>query len=167
MKISYLLILLSLTLGTPSQIDVSEVRTAYIKASGDEQAVEQLNSKLISVTTTDVKVLVAYKGAVGTMMAKYAKGLKDKKSLFKEGVSLLDYAVTSDSLNVEIRCIRLSVQENAPKITGYKKNIDDDKAFILKNYNSMTDEGAKKFVKGYALRSKVFNDNERQLFQGL
>ena len=87
MKISCLFLVFSLTFGVSNIIDISEVRTAYIAASGDEQAVEQLNSKLISVSKTDDKVLVAYRGAVGTMMAKYAKGLKDKKSFLAKSVS--------------------------------------------------------------------------------
>ena len=109
-------------------------------------------------------MLVAYKGAVTTMMSKYASGISDKKSFFTEGRDLLEHAIATEPENVEIRCIRLSVQKNVPKITGYRKNIDEDKQFILDNFNTMTDTDAKAFVKGYASQSDAFTDAEKQLF---
>ncbi|MGB7396130.1 MAG: hypothetical protein WA913_17240, partial [Pricia sp.] len=109
-------------------------------------------------------VLVAYKGAVTTMMAGYSESFKDKKILLKEGRELLEYAVETNSDNVEIRCIRLSVQENVPKITGYTKNREEDKQFILTHFDSVEDPGAKAFIKGFAEQSNSFTETEKQSF---
>lgn len=145
-------------------LDLATVREAYRKASENEEATKKLYEDLTAVEKKDDPVLVAYKGAVTTMMAIYAKGIKKKKTFFKKGRDLLEHAIATAPDNVEIRCIRLSVQENAPKITGYHKNREEDKQFILQNYDSMKDDGAKAFVKGYADRSDSFTDAEKLLF---
>lgn len=147
-------------------IDLKETRSAYIEAVDNESATIALHEDLISVSKTDDKTLVAFKGAVSAMMAKYAKGIKDKKTFMKEGKELLEYALEADPNNVEIHCIRLSVQENVPKITGYTKNIEEDKQFILNNYSSISNKNSKNFVKGYILKSEAFTETERQLLQG-
>jgi len=144
--------------------DLATVRADYQEASTSEEVAKKLHNDLITVSKKDIPVLVAYKGAVTTMMADYTKGIKDKKLFFKEGRELLEYAIETEPNNVEIRCIRLSVQENAPKITGYRKNIDEDKKFILDNFKAMTDKGEKAFVKGYATQSEAFTDIEKRLF---
>ncbi len=144
--------------------DLETVRQDYRKASESEEVTKTLYDGLTAIGKNDDPVLVAYKGAVTTMMAEYAQGIKDKKSFFKEGRELLEYAIAAEPKNVEIRCIRLSVQENVPKITGYHKNKDEDKQFILDNYSSMQDDSAKKFVKGYASGSDSFTEADRQLF---
>lgn len=144
--------------------DLETVRQEYRKASGSEEATKTLFNDLTAIGKNDNPILVAYKGAVTTMMADYAQGIKNKKSFFKEGKELLEYAIETEHENVEIRCIRLSVQENVPKITGYFKNKDEDKQFILDNYDSMKNKGAKEFVKGYVGQSDSFTDAERQTF---
>ncbi|SDD63378.1 hypothetical protein SAMN05421636_101261 [Pricia antarctica] len=144
--------------------DLETVRQDYRKASENAEATKKLFEGLTEIGKNDNVVLVAYKGAVTTMMAEYAEGIKNKKSFFKEGRDLLEYAIKTEPENVEIRCIRLSVQENVPKITGYHKNKEADKAFILANYASMEEAGAKEFVKRYTSASDSFTEAERQRF---
>ncbi|HDZ13979.1 hypothetical protein LCGC14_0966600 [marine sediment metagenome] len=144
--------------------DLDKVRQDYRNASKDEEAVKLLFDTLTAVGKNDETTLVAYKGAVTTMMAQYAQGIPEKKSFFKEGRELVEYAIALEPTNVEIRCIRLSVQESVPKITGYHKNKEEDKQFIMVNYTSMHDMGAKAFVKGFVLLSESFTQTEKQLF---
>lgn len=164
MKLKFLLFFVGwMTAGNPSP-DLETVRQDYRKAAESEEATKKLFEGLTEIGKNDAVVLVAYKGAVTTMMAKYAEGIKNKKSFFKEGRDLLEYAIETEPENVEIRCIRLSVQENVPKITGYHRNRSDDKEFILANYTTMEDAGAKEFVKGYTASSDSFTEAERQRF---
>ncbi|MFS4493059.1 hypothetical protein [Maribacter sp. 2308TA10-17] len=147
-----------------SSQELKELRLDYPKANLDEVVTDELHEKLSAVSKEDDKTLVAFRGAVTTLKAKFAKGFKDKKTYFKEGALLLEYAVEQESNNIEIRCLRLGVQENAPRIVGYKKNIEEDKQFILDHYKSYTDADVRKFVKGYVLLSDVFTEAEKQLF---
>ena len=144
--------------------DLESVREDYRNAFKDEEAVKALFDILTAVGKNDEPTLVAYKGAVTTMMAQYAQGIPEKKSFFKEGRALLEYAIALEPTNVEIRCIRLSVQENVPKITGYHKNKKEDKQYIIDNYSSIQDKGAKAFVLGFVSISESFTQTEKQLF---
>lgn len=163
MKVKLVFLFLGLIMAYPSP-DLSSIRVKYPEASKNEQEAKKLHDELISISKNDIPVLIAYKGAVTTMMAKYAQGIKDKKRFFKEGKELLEHAVETEPDNIEIRCIRLSVQENTPKIMGYRKNISEDKKSILDSYPSITDKGAKDFIKGYVAQSDAFSDIEKQLF---
>jgi hypothetical protein len=147
--------------GTP---DISQLREDYPKANDSAEITNTLYSELSLVTQSDQAVLVAYKGAIATLMAKFAKGVRNKEAFFKSGSELLEYAVATDPQNIEIRCLRLSVQENSPKIVDYKGNIQEDKQFILANFKHTPSWEVKEFVKKYVLQSAIFSESERQLF---
>ena len=147
-----------------SRPDLSQIRTEYPEAAKNGEKAHKLYESLSTVTKDDDKVLVAYKGGVSTIMAQFAKGLKEKADLFKEGRDLLEYAVKEAPENIEIRCIRMGVQENSPKITGYHDNIEDDKKFILTNYGHTRSE-VQNVVKKYVLQSEAFDESEKQKFK--
>lgn len=144
--------------------ELEELRVDYPKANLDETITNALHEKLSSFPKEKNKTVVAYRGAVATLKAKFARGFKNKKTFFKQGTELLDFAVSSEPKNIEIRCLRLGVQENSPGIVGYKDNIEEDKKFILDHYKLNTDTEVKNFVKGYILLSDLFTDAEKQLF---
>lgn len=144
--------------------ELSRLREEYPKANSNEEVTDRLYDELASVSDSDPMVLLAYKGAISTLKAKYAKGVKHKKEYFKTGKSLLESAVEGDPHNIEIRCLRLSVQENAPNIVGYKEHIEEDKKFILDHYQNTASKEAKAFIKNYVLQSALFSDSEKQLF---
>ena len=144
--------------------ELKELRADYPKANSDEVITNTLHEKLSSFSNEENKTVVAYKGAVATLKAKFAKGLKNKKTYFKKGAELLEFAVSSNPNNIEIRCLRLGVQENSPRIVGYKNNMDEDKQFLLDHYKSTSDKEVQNFVKGYILLSDLFTDAEKQLF---
>ena len=150
------------TLGISQEL--KKLRVDYPKANLDKEITNTLYETLSSITKEDNKTIVAYKGAIATLKAKFAKGFRDKKKFFKEGAELLDFAITSEPKNIEIRCLRLGVQENSPKIVGYKKNIEEDKQYLLDHFASVTDVDLQKFIKGYVALSAAFTDAEKQLF---
>jgi hypothetical protein len=162
MKIISILLIIAFTYVTPPEL--SYVRNSYINASNNTTVVDKLYKDLLAVSKEDNKTLVAYKGAILTLKAKYAKSKSDKKEFFKEGVGFIEYAVLQDSQNIEIRTIRLSVQENSPKFLKYHKNIPEDKQFILNNYKKTNSKEIQKFIKEFVLQSESFNTSEKELF---
>jgi len=160
MKLLFSILFVSMVLFSPS---LSKVRKDYVNAVNNKEATVELNRELAEIDKSDDKILVAYKGAVLTLMAKFAKTTKERKSFFKEGVLLIDYAVSEKPKNVEIRCVRLGVQENSPKITGYRKNKEEDKNFILTHYKEIASKDVKSFVKGFVMQSKMFSEEEKML----
>lgn len=144
--------------------DVQKLRTEYPKASENKAITNELFEYLSAVTEKQNNTKLAYKGAILTLKAKFSKGIKDKKEYFKQGVQLLEDALISEPENIEIRCLRLGVQENSPKIVRYKQHISEDKQFLIDNYHSIKDTNLRVFIKGYITLSKVFTDTEKQLF---
>ncbi len=142
--------------------NISQVRQQYREASTDAEKTKQLYQDLASVTKESDDLLVAYKGAATTLMAKYAKTIKEKKAFFREGVDYLEYAVAKAPNNVEIRYLRLSVKENAPRITGYKKHMDKDKTYILDHLSEVKNKESKKYIQGYVSQSDVFDADEKR-----
>ncbi|GHC42359.1 hypothetical protein [Ulvibacter litoralis] len=144
--------------------ELSELRDSYIAANGNQERTLAFYESLSEVTKKDKTVLVAYKGASTIMQAKFAKGKDQKKDLFKEGALLLEYAVASEPNNIEIRVIRMSIQENVPKFLKYNKNISEDKEFITTHYSTLTNAGLKEFVKSFVMHSEGFTASEREAF---
>ena len=144
--------------------DLSKVREEYKNAFNSKEVTIQLNKDLADVDEEDNTILVAYKGAVLTLMSKYSNSTKEKKMYFKEGASLLDFAIEEKPENVEMRCIRLGVQENTPKILKYRSNISEDKQLIISQYNSIQSRDIKSYVKGFVVQSKSFTEEEKVVF---
>ncbi|HBC05133.1 MAG TPA: hypothetical protein PKH16_11145 [Aequorivita sp.] len=144
--------------------DLKKIRSEYPKAVQNVEITTQLDGELAKVNPSNKPVLLAYKGAVSTLKAKFAKARSDKKEFFKEGISLIESAVKADGSNIEIRYIRMSVQENSPRFLGYHKNIDEDKEFILKNYKTISSTELKELVKDFVLKSENFSETEKAGF---
>ena len=144
-----------------SNPELSEVRKLYPNAANSESTAREFASRFSGVTNESTKTLVAYKGASITMVSKYTKKVSDKIKNVKEGIKLIEFAVASEPNNIEIRLIRLSVQENAPKIVKYSKNKNEDVVFILAHYKEQSNSLVA-YIKSFILQSKSFSDKEKQ-----
>ncbi len=144
-------------------LDLDTIRNAYKIAASDKTKVDAFHNDLKQVTKSDNITLVAYKGAAIALMGKKAKKIKDKKRLFIEGVTLVEYAIEMAPNNIENRFIRLGIQENTPKLLKYKDKIETDKAFLLEHYTDIKSIPLKKHILDYILQSKAFNDEEKEL----
>ncbi|TDQ75844.1 hypothetical protein [Sphingobacterium yanglingense] len=141
------------------QVDLSSVRSNFEKSDTSKEAAATLYNQLKNYNKTD-PVLLAYKGAAYAMQARYVPDRKTKKELFMAGAKDIEGAVATAPNNVEIRLVRLIIQENTPKILKYKGNINTDKQMILTNFDSQT-KAVKDAVKRYAsTRSSVFTAAE-------
>ena len=146
-------------------LSISSVRKEYKATVLSKVKTELLYKKLQKVTKKDNKVLLAYKGAVTALIAKKQKGAKAKKEFFKQGVELLEYAVKSKPNNIEIRFIRLTVQQNAPKFLKYNKQIENDKKIIFKQLKVLKSAVLKKYITDYILQSEHFTDIEKSVIK--
>jgi hypothetical protein len=160
--VKLLIVLIGLVIVT-ADVDIAEIRQLYKQADLSEQNASILLDKLESITMSDDKVLVAYKGAVTSMTAKYEKGAKLKKDIFKNGVSLVEFAVASESENIEIRFVRLSLQQNSPKFLKYNKEIEEDKKFIINYFDQIVSVELKSYIGDYILHSNNFTEEEKNV----
>lgn len=144
--------------------DLAGVRQQYLNAPKSATITEELFTSLKDVNDNSPdNTMVAYKAAAYTLKAKHEKGLLSKKNLFTQGAKLLEAVIKRDADNYEARLIRLSIQENAPGITGYNKKIAEDKSFLIKNYKSQKAD-LKEFTEGFVKISNSFTKEEKALF---
>lgn len=101
----------------------------------------------------------AFTGALRMKKAGFVKGAGNKVKMFKSGALLLEDQIKNFPKNVEYRFLRLSIQEHAPKILKYNKNLDEDKKMIISAYAKM-DPDLKKVIKNYASSSKIINQDD-------
>ncbi len=141
--------------------DLKEIRSQYLEAVKSSETNDKLVDQFSNLNTASNPTLLAYKGAVLTLKAKFSKSKEEKKKYFKEGISSIENAIKADSSKIEIRYLRLSVQENSPKFLGYHKNIEEDKKFILNNYQGVPSNELKEILKDYVLKSASFDENEK------
>lgn len=141
--------------------DLAEVRKLYTDAAKSEANAKAFLDKVADVPDGDAnKVLVAYKGCALTLKSKFSGVLGDKISFMKEGAKLIDAAAAAEPGNIEIRMIRLSVQESVPRIVNYRANKKDDKAVILKNYKDAGE--LKEYIRKFIVQSKSFTAAEKK-----
>lgn len=145
-------------------IDVAEVRLKYSQALTDPLVTEELYLDFTTLSEKNKGILLGYKGAVLTLKAKHSTILKEKRAFFKEGVALLESAIEANPNNLELRFIRISIQENAPKIVKYRSNIEEDKLLILRDYKNEKVTAVKQLIKDYVGTSSLFTPEEKQLF---
>lgn len=156
-----LLVSLLLWINFANTPDLASIRKIYPDVAKSEANAKEFTEKLSGVSNNDEKILVAYKAASILVDSKFESIMGSKISRFKEGAKLLEATLKSDPNNIEIRMIRLSIQEDVPGITGYKKNIKEDKKFITEHYPAQT--GAlKEYLKDFVLQSKSFSEKEKQ-----
>ena len=140
--------------------DLSSVREQYSEATKSQKSAEDFYN-LVANASKDNKVMQAYKGAAIALKAKFAKDRKAKKSLFIDGVKLIENAIKSEPNNIELRLIRLSIQENTPKILNYKSNINEDKKLILTNFGKQN-QSLKEHIASFVKQSSVFSEIEKK-----
>ncbi|PBQ31178.1 hypothetical protein CNR22_05165 [Sphingobacteriaceae bacterium] len=95
----------------------------------------------------------AFKGAMLMKKSGLVSQTKEKLKLFKEGHKALELTIHNDSTNAEYRFLRLAIQENAPKIVNYNKEIKADAAYLRRNYQGLS-QGLQRVVINYSKTSK-------------
>lgn len=143
------------------QISMEILRKEYYNLHTDSIATVKLYGKLSKITPAD-NLTKAYKGATTTAMAQYAKGKGEKIKLFNSGKKMLEESVSADTANTELRFLRYTVQTNAPKALGYHNQIDNDKRYLLNNYEKTDHALVKNRIKEYLLTSGKLNEAEKK-----
>ena len=143
---------------------LSQLRALYKDASSNVTIAHKLHEDLKEVDKHDNAVLYAYKGGVMTLMARHTKKKKDKKEFFKNGAEAIEFAVSKAPHKIEIRFIRLTVQESAPRFLKYHTNIEEDKQFIINNFEHTVSKELKVLIREYVMQSDAFSASEKMKF---
>lgn len=135
--------------------NLTEIRNLYSNVSSSKEKQQDFITYMQKADTKK-PVFQAYKGAALILQSKNTTVKSDRKQLFVNGAGLIDKSVNKEPENIEIRLIRLSIQENIPKALKYNSNIQEDVTFINKNLNHIKDSELKSYVQRYVKQSKSF-----------
>ena len=146
-----LIILNSIAISTFAQkIDKAAFYAAMQSGSKDD-----IEKELATLTADNEQ---GYAGALIVRKAGLPK-VKERLKLFKEGKAKLEAAITADPDNTELRFLRLSIQEHSPKIVKYKKDLEADKAFVIKHFSKLS-LVVQHAVKDYSKESKILKPED-------
>lgn len=143
--------------------DLEALRNSYSKANLSNDNAKnfiELAEKKSSFDPT----ISAYKAAAKVLEAKVTTEKNKRKSYVKTGANNLESLIKSNPNNAELRVIRMSVQENIPKIVGYNKNLKEDKTFLITNYGKQNAD-LKSYIKQFAAQSKTITAAEKASFK--
>ena len=151
------LLLYSLTvslLATPQKSFSLDIDRAGFYAAMKSGNLDAINSQLESIKNDTSTEGQAFEGALLMKKAGVVKNPFKKLSLFKQGHTLLEKALETDSNNAEFRFLRLMIQENAPGMLNYNDDIQTDSALIQSQFKKMSPELQENVI-DYSRRSKV------------
>lgn len=143
--------------------DLEALRNSYSKANLSNDNAKNFIALAEKKSSSD-PVISAYKFASKILEAKVTTERNKRKSFVKSGATGLESTIASNPNNAELRVIRMSVQENLPKIVGYSKNLKEDKTFLINNY-SKQNQDLKNYIKQFAGQSKTMTASEKASFK--
>lgn len=139
------------------QSGIESLRNSYAKANSSNASTEAFIAMAEKASGSD-PVIQGYKAAAQIMEAKITK--TNRKAMVKSGATNLETLIKSNPNNAELRVIRMSVQENIPKIVGYRGSLKEDKTYLLANYGKQNTM-LKNYIKRFAAQSKMITPEER------
>lgn len=156
--LSFIVFMGSFTMDTDGNLILA--RIYFDKAIGTEMAAENL--KTLTEDKKDKALFVAYNGAAYALLAKHVWSPYRKLENLNKGLAQLNRSAIMDPNDVEIRFLRLSVEENIPEVIKIKKHINEDKNFIVLHLKPS--HAIYQKIKGYMLSSKSVSSEERKAF---
>lgn len=139
-------------------ITLDNLRDFYPQASASKASADKFQNMAAKAPGTEPEVL-AYRSASKIIQAKFEKG-PSRKPMLVDGIKGLENIISRNPKNIELRVIRLSVQENLPKIVGYHTKITEDKGVIIRNY-AYQNASLKQFIREFATVSKTMTAAEK------
>jgi len=135
---------------------LSELRRLFNIATVQRDSCNKFSALLSQIDSNSQPLYICYKGVSNMIQAKYAVNPVVKYSLFNKGKVLIETAIKTDTNNIEMRYLRLSVQNNLPLLLGYSKNIEPDKSFLRDNIKNENDTELKELITNYLLSLNNF-----------
>ncbi|OJY95834.1 hypothetical protein DC498_15415 [Terrimonas sp.] len=130
-------------------------RSNYYKIIASEN-LESINTQIEFVKNSGEKYKEAFEGALMMKKAGLLKGAPNKLKEFKAGRQKLEDILAKTQDNAELRFLRLIIQENAPKILGYHKELEEDHKYIVTNFKTIP-EATQQAIRDYSKSSKILS----------
>lgn len=142
-----------------SYTSAQSINSAVYSALSDSSDAKILQQIELLVQDSSSSQSKAYLGTLYMKQAAYLKTVNKKVNSFKEGKFLLENELSKYPDNIEYHFLRLIIQENAPSILKYNKDLEADLDLIYKQYSSL-DADLKKVILNYS-KSSLLIDTKR------
>jgi hypothetical protein len=127
-----------------------------VMASGNLTAVDSMLALLRQV---GFKEKEAYEGALLMRKAGLLRRPREKLGVFRSGALQLETALAKDSSNGEYHFLRLIIQENAPGVVHYNKEVEKDSQFVYRSFKLLS-PAVQKAILDYSKHSKKLRAKE-------
>lgn len=134
------------------------MRELFSTISKNEKSVIALKEITQTQSTIPSEIKRAYYAAAHMASAQYKLNIITKINIFNEGKEWLESIIKSDTTSIELRYIRLAIQENTPSVLGYNKSILLDKRFLITRLSSIKMSDPDLYIKASSyllLKSKL------------
>lgn len=135
-----------------------KMRELFSTISKNEKSVIALKEITQTQSTIPSEIKRAYYAAAHMASAQYKLNIITKINIFNEGKEWLESIIKSDTTSIELRYIRLAIQENTPSVLGYNKSILLDKRFLITRLSSIKMSDPDLYIKASSyllLKSKL------------
>jgi hypothetical protein len=127
-----------------------------IMASGN---LADVNAGLVLLQQLPATEKDAYEGALLMRKAGLLRQPKEKLSFFRSGARKLETALAKDSSNAEYHFLRLIIQEHAPAVVHYNRNMKQDSQIVYDAYKRFSPV-VQKAIMDYSKHSKFLREKE-------
>ena len=124
------------------QAKLTRLRSLYVAVSKNEKAWKEMKTLLSEPSDLYSPVFAAYEAAFCMISALYTNSPLQKYTAFQKGKKMLERILTEHPESMEIRYLRLTIQQNLPAILGYNHTFLD-KQFIEKHFSDYQDQELK------------------------
>jgi hypothetical protein len=120
---------------------------------------ESIDEQLALVVASDIIEKDAYEGFLLMRKAGITARPAEKLKLFKTGRIKLETALLNDNTNAEYHFLRLIIEEKAPKIVKYNKDMEADRQIVTKEYKNLP-AVVQHAIADYAKTSKILKPQD-------
>lgn len=153
-RIIFTLLLLLPATVVLSKINQQKLDKAAFYEVMDRGKLDEIEKEIEVVTNSSSPEKDGYIGALLMRKADLQKLPIQRLKSFKAGRMKFDPAIAADADNVEFHFLRLAIQEHAPKIVKYNKDIEADKIAVIKGYKNQS-LAVQHAIMDYTKKSKV------------
>jgi hypothetical protein len=157
-KLVFFIFIISFYSVTAKTIDTLKVRTMFYNAVNSVDKTNIFLNHLKQSTEKEEGIIIGYMGMGHLLLAKNGFNPYNQLKEFYTGRDLLEKAIKTDSKNIELRFLRLTVQLNAPFFLNYSSKIEEDKKIVLENYLKLNDIDLKIRITKFLIRRKFITE---------
>jgi len=115
-------------------------RKYYYSVCLKEIRVEDFQDYLDLHQETDDIIIQGYQTIIWFLWADYFINPIQKWKCFNKGKSMLEELINENPENIELRFLRLTIQDNLPFFLGYHQNKTKDRIFVFNQANNIPDK---------------------------